>query len=293
MYKIIGISKNSVKQHKYLKKNLIILTFVWIHFVNLHFVWGFQVEAELQLWQELEAVLLCDMPMFPFRLLFSFWCCCQALRSRDWLVKSSLNLVMCCCCQRGRVLSVGGAKGFFGLLPDFFFALCFWVQPVVPLPPAQVLTFAAKWPPPPSLPSASFHPISVWRSSPHFGSSWAHLLIWQKALNFIFISEYVPCFLQLLPHAVSTLLLLCALDFYPFSSFSCCVMSQLDLTHLAESFSLFGSLKCSFYFLDFLPVSSRSATPSPSKTAAGRAGRDRFAGESYTVLGKDDLPNPN
>uniref|UniRef100_A0A8C2Z8X7 Fibronectin type III and SPRY domain containing 1-like n=1 Tax=Cyclopterus lumpus TaxID=8103 RepID=A0A8C2Z8X7_CYCLU len=31
--------------------------------------------------------------------------------------------------------------------------------------------------------------------------------------------------------------------------------------------------------------SSRSATPSPNKTAGSRAGRDRFAGESYTVLG--------
>nr|XP_020516472.1 FSD1-like protein isoform X1 [Labrus bergylta] len=31
--------------------------------------------------------------------------------------------------------------------------------------------------------------------------------------------------------------------------------------------------------------SSRSATPSPNKTTGGRGGRDRFAGESYTVLG--------
>uniref|UniRef100_A0A4W6CLI4 Fibronectin type III and SPRY domain containing 1-like n=1 Tax=Lates calcarifer TaxID=8187 RepID=A0A4W6CLI4_LATCA len=31
--------------------------------------------------------------------------------------------------------------------------------------------------------------------------------------------------------------------------------------------------------------SSRSATPSPNKVAGSRAGRDRFAGESYTVLG--------
>ncbi|XP_075885224.1 FSD1-like protein isoform X2 [Nelusetta ayraudi] len=34
---------------------------------------------------------------------------------------------------------------------------------------------------------------------------------------------------------------------------------------------------------------SRSATPSPSKTATGRAGRDRFAGESYTVLGDQEM----
>lgn len=121
-----------------------------------------------------------------------------------------------------------------------------------------------------------------------------HISLFEKnqKLDFIFISESVLCFLQLLPYAVSTLLLLCAVDFCPFSSFSCCVMSQLNLTHLADSFSFFGSLKYSFYFLDFLPISSRSATPSPSKTAAGRAGRDRFAGESYTVLGKDVLTNP-
>ncbi|XP_029024099.1 FSD1-like protein isoform X2 [Betta splendens] len=35
--------------------------------------------------------------------------------------------------------------------------------------------------------------------------------------------------------------------------------------------------------------SSRSATPSPNKTAAIRAGRDRFSGESYTVLGDQDM----
>ncbi|XP_044030973.1 FSD1-like protein isoform X2 [Siniperca chuatsi] len=35
--------------------------------------------------------------------------------------------------------------------------------------------------------------------------------------------------------------------------------------------------------------SSRSATPSPSKTAGSRAGRDRFAGESYTVLGDQEM----
>ncbi|XP_067340816.1 FSD1-like protein isoform X2 [Channa argus] len=35
--------------------------------------------------------------------------------------------------------------------------------------------------------------------------------------------------------------------------------------------------------------SSRSATPSPNKTAATRAGRDRFAGESYTVLGDQEM----
>ncbi|XP_026211314.1 FSD1-like protein isoform X2 [Anabas testudineus] len=35
--------------------------------------------------------------------------------------------------------------------------------------------------------------------------------------------------------------------------------------------------------------SSRSATPSPNKTAASRAGRDRFAGESYTVLGDQEI----
>uniref|UniRef100_A0A3Q3XFV2 B30.2/SPRY domain-containing protein n=1 Tax=Mola mola TaxID=94237 RepID=A0A3Q3XFV2_MOLML len=34
---------------------------------------------------------------------------------------------------------------------------------------------------------------------------------------------------------------------------------------------------------------SRSATPSPSKTAGSRAGRDRFAGESYTVLGDQEM----
>lgn len=37
------------------------------------------------------------------------------------------------------------------------------------------------------------------------------------------------------------------------------------------------------FILNF--ISSRSATPSPSKTTGSRAGRDRFAGESYTVLG--------
>lgn len=35
----------------------------------------------------------------------------------------------------------------------------------------------------------------------------------------------------------------------------------------------------------FFGISNRSATPSPSKTSGSRAGRDRFAGESYTVLG--------
>ncbi|XP_034457466.1 FSD1-like protein [Hippoglossus hippoglossus] len=35
--------------------------------------------------------------------------------------------------------------------------------------------------------------------------------------------------------------------------------------------------------------SIRSATPSPSKTAGSRAGRDRFAGESYTVLGDQEM----
>ncbi|XP_056288946.1 FSD1-like protein isoform X1 [Pseudoliparis swirei] len=35
--------------------------------------------------------------------------------------------------------------------------------------------------------------------------------------------------------------------------------------------------------------SSRSATPSPNKTAASRAGRERFAGESYTVLGDQEI----
>ncbi|XP_070845744.1 FSD1-like protein isoform X1 [Chaetodon trifascialis] len=35
--------------------------------------------------------------------------------------------------------------------------------------------------------------------------------------------------------------------------------------------------------------SSRSATPSPNKTTGSRAGRDRFAGESYTVLGDQEM----
>ncbi|CAJ1069815.1 FSD1-like protein isoform X2 [Xyrichtys novacula] len=35
----------------------------------------------------------------------------------------------------------------------------------------------------------------------------------------------------------------------------------------------------------------RSATPSPKKTTAGRTGRDRFAGESYTVLGDQEMTN--
>ncbi|XP_059214679.1 FSD1-like protein isoform X2 [Centropristis striata] len=34
---------------------------------------------------------------------------------------------------------------------------------------------------------------------------------------------------------------------------------------------------------------SRSATPSPNKTAGNRSGRERFAGESYTVLGDQDM----
>ncbi|XP_047228939.1 FSD1-like protein isoform X2 [Girardinichthys multiradiatus] len=34
---------------------------------------------------------------------------------------------------------------------------------------------------------------------------------------------------------------------------------------------------------------SRSATPSPNKTAGNRAGRERFAGESYTVLGDQEI----
>ncbi|RVE66213.1 hypothetical protein OJAV_G00124780 [Oryzias javanicus] len=34
---------------------------------------------------------------------------------------------------------------------------------------------------------------------------------------------------------------------------------------------------------------SRSSTPSPSKTAGGRAGRERFAGEAYTVLGNQEV----
>ncbi|XP_072228257.1 FSD1-like protein isoform X2 [Leuresthes tenuis] len=34
---------------------------------------------------------------------------------------------------------------------------------------------------------------------------------------------------------------------------------------------------------------SRSATPSPNKTAGSRVGRDRFAGESYTVLGDQEM----
>uniref|UniRef100_H3CB37 Fibronectin type III and SPRY domain containing 1-like n=1 Tax=Tetraodon nigroviridis TaxID=99883 RepID=H3CB37_TETNG len=36
-------------------------------------------------------------------------------------------------------------------------------------------------------------------------------------------------------------------------------------------------------------VSSRSATPSPSKTPANRAGRERFTGDSYTVLGDQEI----
>nr|XP_033503089.1 FSD1-like protein [Epinephelus lanceolatus] len=36
-------------------------------------------------------------------------------------------------------------------------------------------------------------------------------------------------------------------------------------------------------------LSSRSATPSPSKMAGGRGGRERFAGESYTVLGDQEM----
>ncbi|CAF90033.1 unnamed protein product [Tetraodon nigroviridis] len=35
--------------------------------------------------------------------------------------------------------------------------------------------------------------------------------------------------------------------------------------------------------------SSRSATPSPSKTPANRAGRERFTGDSYTVLGDQEI----
>ncbi|XP_034751598.1 FSD1-like protein isoform X2 [Etheostoma cragini] len=34
---------------------------------------------------------------------------------------------------------------------------------------------------------------------------------------------------------------------------------------------------------------SRSATPSPNKTTGSRGGRDRFAGESYTVLGDQEM----
>ncbi|MED6246615.1 hypothetical protein ATANTOWER_020760 [Ataeniobius toweri] len=43
------------------------------------------------------------------------------------------------------------------------------------------------------------------------------------------------------------------------------------------------------YRLLFSPSSSRSATPSPNKTAGNRAGRERFAGESYTVLGDQEI----
>lgn len=35
--------------------------------------------------------------------------------------------------------------------------------------------------------------------------------------------------------------------------------------------------------------SSRSATPSPNKTAGSRGGRERFAGESYTILGDQEI----
>ncbi|XP_043952361.1 FSD1-like protein isoform X3 [Gambusia affinis] len=35
--------------------------------------------------------------------------------------------------------------------------------------------------------------------------------------------------------------------------------------------------------------SSRNATPSPNKTAGSRGGRERFAGESYTVLGDQEI----
>ncbi|XP_023193468.1 FSD1-like protein isoform X1 [Xiphophorus maculatus] len=35
--------------------------------------------------------------------------------------------------------------------------------------------------------------------------------------------------------------------------------------------------------------SSRSATPSPNKTAGSRGGRERFAGEAYTVLGDQEI----
>uniref|UniRef100_A0A3B4X0J7 FSD1-like protein n=1 Tax=Seriola lalandi dorsalis TaxID=1841481 RepID=A0A3B4X0J7_SERLL len=38
-----------------------------------------------------------------------------------------------------------------------------------------------------------------------------------------------------------------------------------------------------------LKLMIRSATPSPNKTAGSRAGRDRFAGESYTVLGDQEM----
>lgn len=97
------------------------------------------------------------------------------------------------------------------------------------------------------------------------------------------------CCHMLFPHCCFSVLLTFVLSHH-FLAVPC--LNPNSLTS-AKSFSLFSSLKHSFYFLDFLPISSRSATPSPSKTAAGRAGRDRFAGESYTVLGKDYLPNPN
>uniref|UniRef100_A0A3Q2NZ22 FSD1-like protein n=1 Tax=Fundulus heteroclitus TaxID=8078 RepID=A0A3Q2NZ22_FUNHE len=38
-----------------------------------------------------------------------------------------------------------------------------------------------------------------------------------------------------------------------------------------------------------LKGAGRSATPSPNKTAGSRAGRERFAGESYTVLGDQEI----
>lgn len=44
-----------------------------------------------------------------------------------------------------------------------------------------------------------------------------------------------------------------------------------------------GRRLCSHAFF-----SGRSSTPSPSKTAGVRAGRERFAGEAYTVLGTTD-----
>lgn len=117
----------------------------------------------------------------------------------------------------------------------------------------------------------------------------AHSLILKKALNFIFISEYVLCFLQLLPHCCFSVLL----TFVPshhFLAVSC--RNSTPLTSPNHSPSLVHS-NAAFVSWNFSPISSRSATPSPSKTAAGRAGRDRFAGESYTVLGKDVAANPN
>lgn len=209
-----------------------------MHFVKLHFVPGSHVGAELQLWQEHKVILLCDMLMFTFNLPFSFQFC-QALISRDQLSRSSLSFIRVSLLSEGACPLSGRCKRlhvFLGLLTDSFFCSVFLssacsssaCHPGTDLR-SQMATAAVT-----AISQFSFH--QCLKNLSTLRQPIKHNSLFEKSTKFYFHFWICPVFPAVVATCSFALLLLCAVDLCPFSSFYCCVMSQLDPTHVVKPF---------------------------------------------------------